>query len=56
MDQNQRSLLVVDDNEMNRDVLSRHLERRGYTVRRAIDGPQAIELIQQSILAIELGN
>jgi serine/threonine protein kinase/ActR/RegA family two-component response regulator len=36
-------LLVVDDNEMNRDVLSRQLQRRGYTVDMANDGVHALE-------------
>jgi CheY-like chemotaxis protein len=39
------SLLVVDDNEMNRDMLSRRLERRGYAVAVAADGHQALEMI-----------
>jgi adenylate cyclase len=39
------SLLVVDDTEMNRDMLSRRLERRGYTVAVAADGHQALEMI-----------
>jgi len=36
-------LLVVDDNEMNRDLLSRRLERQGYTVAIAGDGREALE-------------
>jgi len=40
------SLLVVDDNEMNRDMLSRRLQREGYTVTIAEDGYQAMELIK----------
>ncbi|MBI1930531.1 SpoIIE family protein phosphatase [Candidatus Poribacteria bacterium] len=39
-------LLVVDDNEINRDLLSRHLERGGYTVRVAQNGRQALEMIK----------
>ncbi len=39
------SLLVVDDNEMNRDMLSRRLQRRGYSVAVAEDGAQALEQI-----------
>ena len=31
-------ILLVEDNEMNRDMLSRRLERRGFTVIIAIDG------------------
>ena len=40
------SLLVVDDNEMNRDLLSRHLERQGHTVTVAENGRQALEIIK----------
>ena len=38
------SLLVVDDNELNRDALSRRLRQRGYDVALAADGEQALEL------------
>ena len=41
----QYSLLVVDDNEMNRDMLSRRLERQGYRVTVAVDGLQALEIM-----------
>ena len=30
-------LLVVDDNELNRDMLSRRLQRKGYTVEVAVE-------------------
>jgi CheY-like chemotaxis protein len=33
-------ILLVEDNEMNRDMLSRRLERRGYEVVIAVDGQQ----------------
>jgi adenylate cyclase len=39
------SLLVVDDNEINRDLLSRYLARLGHTVQAAADGRQALEMI-----------
>jgi adenylate cyclase len=39
------SLLVVDDNEVNRDLLSRYLARLGHTVQVASDGRQALEMI-----------
>src|SRR5260221_1062287 len=42
----QGKLLVVDDNEMNRDMLSRRLKREGYTVLVAEDGQQALDLIK----------
>jgi CheY-like chemotaxis protein len=35
-------ILIVEDNEMNRDMLSRRLVRRGYEVVMAIDGAQGI--------------
>jgi two-component system cell cycle response regulator DivK len=38
------SILLVEDNEMNRDMLSRRLERKGYTVEIAVDGQQAVEI------------
>ncbi len=31
-------ILIVEDNEMNRDMLSRRLIRRGYEVVMAVDG------------------
>lgn len=40
-------LLVVDDNEVNRDVLSRRLIREGYTVTLAADGREALEKLEQ---------
>ncbi|MGO9622340.1 MAG: response regulator [Desulfobaccales bacterium] len=39
------SILVVDDNEINRDLLSRYLERQGHTVLVADNGRQALEMI-----------
>ncbi len=37
-------LLLVEDNEMNRDMLSRRLERKGYVVVCAMDGEQAVKM------------
>ena len=37
-------LLLVEDNEMNRDMLSRRLIRRGFQVVFAMDGQQGIDL------------
>ncbi len=39
-------LLVVDDEEINRDLLSRRLERKGYHVTTAIDGREALDKIE----------
>ena len=38
-----RRILLVDDNEMNLDMLSRRLERRGFNVVSAADGNQALK-------------
>jgi CheY-like chemotaxis protein len=35
-------ILLVEDNEMNRDMLSRRLERRGYEVIVAVDGEDGV--------------
>jgi len=35
-------ILLVEDNEMNRDMLSRRLQRRGYSVVAAHDGEQGL--------------
>ncbi len=40
-------ILLVEDNEMNRDMLSRRLERRGYQVVVAGDGRQGVALAQK---------
>ena len=39
-------ILLVEDNEMNRDMLSRRLERKGYQVVLAVDGQSGVELAQ----------
>ena len=41
-------ILLVEDNEMNRDMLSRRLERRGFTVTIAADGGVGVELARSS--------
>lgn len=37
-------ILLVEDNEMNRDMLSRRLTRKGYQMAIAVDGRQGIEM------------
>jgi two-component system cell cycle response regulator DivK len=37
-------ILLVEDNEMNRDMLSRRLIRNGYDVVMALDGQQAVDM------------
>lgn len=39
-------ILLVEDNEMNRDMLSRRLRRKGYEVTTAIDGVEGVEQAQ----------
>jgi diguanylate cyclase (GGDEF)-like protein len=45
MEQTNATLLLVDDDAMNRDALSRRLARRGYTVLTAESGPLALEMV-----------
>jgi two-component system cell cycle response regulator DivK len=40
-------VLVVEDNEMNRDMLSRRLTRRGFQVIFAVDGQQGVDLARR---------
>lgn len=39
-------LLLVEDNEMNRDMLSRRLQRKGHEVIIAVDGVEGVKLAQ----------
>ena len=39
-------ILLVEDNEMNRDMLSRRLQRKGYEVEMATDGRQGVTMAQ----------
>jgi two-component system, cell cycle response regulator DivK len=51
-------ILVVEDNPMNRDVLGRRLERRGFEVRFAEDGPSGIEAaktIMPDLILMDIG-
>ncbi len=41
---NMPRILLVEDNEMNRDMLSRRLERKGYQVVLATDGESGVEM------------
>ena len=40
-------ILIVDDNEMNRDMLARRLERKGYVIRVAEGAQSLLERIQE---------
>ena len=37
-------ILLVEDNEMNRDMLSRRLQRKGFEVALAVDGREGVEM------------
>ena len=37
------TILLVEDNELNRDMLSRRLSRKGFDVQFAFDGQEAVE-------------
>ena len=41
-----QKILLVEDNEMNRDMLSRRLQRKGYQVVLAVDGQEGVALAQ----------
>ncbi|KMP10428.1 chemotaxis protein CheY [Candidatus Nitromaritima sp. SCGC AAA799-A02] len=42
-------ILLVEDNEMNRDMLSRRLKRKGYEVIIAVDGNEGVNLAQSEL-------
>lgn len=41
-------ILIVEDNEMNRDMLSRRLKRKGYEIEVAVDGQQGVDMATAS--------
>lgn len=47
-------ILLVEDNEMNRDMLSRRLIRKGFEVQAAVDGQQALDMAAQLSPAVIL--
>jgi len=48
------TLLVVDDNDMNREFLSRHLERQGHRVAEAEDGDRALQMLEEQMFDLVL--
>jgi CheY-like chemotaxis protein len=42
-------ILMIEDNEQNRDALARRLQRRGYDVITAVDGRQGVALAQAEL-------
>lgn len=49
-----KKILLVEDNEMNRDMLSRRLARKGFEVVIAVDGVQAVEMAESETPALIL--
>jgi two-component system, cell cycle response regulator DivK len=47
-------ILVVEDNEMNRDMLTRRLQRRGYEVVIAVDGAEGLAMARSESPALVL--
>jgi two-component system cell cycle response regulator DivK len=47
-------ILIVEDNEMNRDMLSRRLVKRGYEVSIAVDGEQGLVMARSELPALIL--
>jgi two-component system, cell cycle response regulator DivK len=47
-------ILLVEDNEMNRDMLSRRLQRRGYEVAIAVDGVTGVRMAHSETPALIL--
>ncbi len=54
MENQDYTLLVVDDNEMNRDMLSRRLARKGYQVKVAEDGEKALAVVARETVDLVL--
>jgi two-component system cell cycle response regulator DivK len=53
-------ILLVEDNELNRDMLSRRLQRSGFSVVAAVDGPEGIRMARDerpdlSLMDVALG-
>jgi two-component system, cell cycle response regulator DivK len=42
-------ILIVEDNELNRDMLTRRLERRGYEILTAGDGEQGLDIARETL-------
>lgn len=53
-----RRILLVEDNEMNRDAISRLLERRGFSLLTAADGEEGVRLCGEArpdLVLMDLG-
>ena len=53
-----KKILIVEDNEMNRDMLSRRLERKGFEVVMAEDGQKGVDMAKSEnpeLILMDLG-
>ena len=53
-----KKILLVEDNEMNKDMLSRRLIKKGYEVVFAMDGQEAIDMAQSEkpdVILMDMG-
>ena len=41
-----KKILIVEDNEMNRDMLSRRLERKGFNIVMAEDAQKGVQILK----------
>ena len=51
-------VLIVEDNEMNRDMLSRRLQRRGYQTVLAVDGGEGLAMVESEkpdVIIMDMG-
>ncbi len=51
-------ILIIEDNEMNRDMLSRRLQRRGYETRIAVDGAEGLAAVAREapdVIIMDMG-
>ena len=51
-------ILIVEDNEMNRDMLSRRLTRKGYEIEMAVDGQEGLDKMRSwspDVVLMDLG-
>jgi two-component system, cell cycle response regulator DivK len=48
------TILIVEDNELNRDMLTRRLERRGYEMLTAADGAEGLRVARQALPSLIL--
>ena len=49
-----KKILLIEDNELNRDMLSRRLQKRGYDVVMAVDGEQGVAAALSELPALIL--